>query len=84
VQAEERPELRVIAAGSLLEFMINEAEFSMPVGRVSFLNIEPMGFVEYLVAHDQMHCSIISKRGSPRMAFPNLFIKRPTIGFIDT
>jgi predicted AAA+ superfamily ATPase len=51
--AEELPELPVIAAGSLLEFSLSDHNFSMPVGRVSFLNLEPMSFAEFLDAHAQ-------------------------------
>ena len=45
---EERPELHVVAAGSLLEFAM--AEISFPVGRVQFLDMHPMSFAEYLMA----------------------------------
>ena len=51
--AEEMPELPVVAAGSLLEFTLKNHEFSMPVGRVSFRHMEPIGFQEYLQAHGQ-------------------------------
>jgi predicted AAA+ superfamily ATPase len=51
--AEELPQLPVIAAGSLLEFALADHTFSMPVGRVGFLHLTPMGFDEYLRAHDQ-------------------------------
>ena len=51
--AEELPQLPVIAAGSLLEFALAEHTFSMPVGRIGFLHLEPMGFDEYLRAHGQ-------------------------------
>ncbi len=51
--AEEMPELPVIAAGSLLEFTLRDHDFSMPVGRVSFRHVEPIGFQEYLRAHGQ-------------------------------
>ena len=50
---EESPDLPVVAAGSLLEFELAAPRSSMPVGRVSFLHIEPMGFDEFLIAHDQ-------------------------------
>lgn len=43
---EKLPALHVIAAGSLLEFAIEEV--GMPVGRVSFLHMYPMSFQEYL------------------------------------
>jgi hypothetical protein len=36
---EERPELPVVAAGSLLEFALSREAFSMPVGRVQYLFI---------------------------------------------
>jgi hypothetical protein len=51
--AEELPQLAVIAAGSLLEFALAEHAFSMPVGRIGFLHLGPMGFDEYLRAHGQ-------------------------------
>ncbi len=51
--AEEMPELPVIAAGSLLEFTLADHEFSMPVGRVSYLHLEPLTFPEFLLAHGQ-------------------------------
>ncbi|MEO6097746.1 MAG: DUF4143 domain-containing protein [Fibrobacteria bacterium] len=51
--AEELPELPVIAAGSLLEFTLTHHEFSMPVGRVTFRHMEPIGFPEYLLANGQ-------------------------------
>ncbi|MCG6923145.1 MAG: AAA family ATPase [Acidobacteriota bacterium] len=50
---EEMPELPVLAAGSLLEFTLRDHDFSVPAGRVSFLQIEPMGYLEYLQAHGQ-------------------------------
>jgi len=45
---EERPELHVVAAGSLMEFALGT--FSFPVGRVQFLEMYPMTFAEYLWA----------------------------------
>lgn len=49
--AEEMPELPVIAAGSLLEFLLSEHSFSMPVGRISYMHLEPLSFEEFLLAH---------------------------------
>jgi len=46
---EEIPELHVIAAGSLLEFAMRHVK-SFPVGRVQFLYLHPMNFLEYLDA----------------------------------
>lgn len=46
--AEELPELPVIAAGSLLDFVLADHAFSMPVGRIAYLHLEPMSFEEFL------------------------------------
>lgn len=45
---EERPELHVIAAGSLLEFAIEKV--GVPVGRVQFFHLYPMNWIEFLKA----------------------------------
>ena len=42
------PELHVVAAGSLLEFVLEEHVFSMPVGRIEYLHLGPMTFKEFL------------------------------------
>jgi len=47
---EEMPQLPVVAAGSLLEFVLAEHDFSMPVGRVEYLHLGPMTFEEFLLA----------------------------------
>ncbi len=47
---EQMPKLAVIAAGSLLEFALENHEFSMPVGRIEYLFMGPMTFEEYLDA----------------------------------
>lgn len=49
---ELMPELHVIAAGSLLEFVLKDEEFSMPVGRVHSLYVKPMSFKEFLLANN--------------------------------
>jgi uncharacterized protein len=49
---EEMPELHVIAAGSLLEFSLNDSNFSFPVGRVQFAHLYPLSFEEYLEARN--------------------------------
>ncbi len=51
--AEEMPELAVIAAGSLLDFTLAKHEFSMPVGRIGYLYLEPLSFEEFLDAVGQ-------------------------------
>lgn len=47
---EDMPGLHVIAAGSLLEFVLHEHSFSMPVGRIEYLHLGPMNFEEFLLA----------------------------------
>lgn len=47
---EERPGLPVIAAGSLLEAVLRDHDFPMPVGRIQYLHLGPMSFNEYLGA----------------------------------
>jgi len=44
------PDLHVIAAGSLLEFILENHEFSMPVGRIEYLHLGPMKFNEFLLS----------------------------------
>lgn len=45
---EQKPDLHVVAAGSLLEFAFNQ--ISVPVGRLQYLHMHPMTFYEYLLA----------------------------------
>lgn len=47
---EEMPGLHVIAAGSLLEFALEEPAFSMPVGRIEYLHLGPIQFEEFLLS----------------------------------
>jgi predicted AAA+ superfamily ATPase len=46
---EDKPELPVIATGSLLEFALSDHEFSMPVGRIQTLHLGPVTFEEMLL-----------------------------------
>jgi predicted AAA+ superfamily ATPase len=47
---EELPDLPILAAGSLLEFVLEQHQFQMPVGRIEYLHLGPMTFEEYLIA----------------------------------
>ncbi len=47
---EDKKDLAVIAAGSLLEFTLNDHNYSMPVGRIEYLHLGPMTFSEFLLA----------------------------------
>ena len=45
---EKCPSIHVIAAGSLLDFVLAEHTFSMPVGRIEYLHLGPLDFPEFL------------------------------------
>ncbi len=47
---EDMPNLPVVAAGSLLEFALNKYEYSVPVGRITYLYLEPMSFFEFILS----------------------------------
>jgi uncharacterized protein len=47
---ELMPALHVIAAASLLEFILEEHAFSMPVGRIEYMHLGPMTFSEFLLS----------------------------------
>jgi hypothetical protein len=47
---EQMSELHVIGAGSLLEFALSQENFRMPVGRVQYLFMKPLSFLEFLDA----------------------------------
>ena len=54
---EKRNDIHLIAAGSLLDFVLAEHTFSMPVGRLEYFYMGPMDFMEFLVAcgKDALH-----------------------------
>ncbi|MBN1906703.1 MAG: ATP-binding protein [Deltaproteobacteria bacterium] len=58
---EDKPELPIIAAGSLLEFALSKSRYSMPVGRITYLYLEPMSFFEFILAsgNEQLYQRII-------------------------
>ena len=43
---EDRPDIHIIAAGSLLDFALNQ--WGIAVGRVQFMHLYPLSFAEYL------------------------------------
>ena len=59
---EELPELPVVAAGSLMEFALADAQFSMPVGRVEYLHLGPMKFEDFVEAlgHPELKAHLLS------------------------
>ncbi|MCP4691961.1 MAG: ATP-binding protein [Desulfobacterales bacterium] len=50
---EDLPGTPVIAAGSLLEFVLSRHNLSMPVGRIEYAHMGPMTFEEYLAEIDE-------------------------------
>ncbi|OGV54945.1 MAG: hypothetical protein A2X45_02695 [Lentisphaerae bacterium GWF2_50_93] len=49
------PSLHIIAAGSLLEFVLCEHDFSMPVGRIEYLHLGPVTYEEFLAGSGRVH-----------------------------
>jgi predicted AAA+ superfamily ATPase len=49
---ENAPEYRIVAAGSLLGVALHEGT-SFPVGKVDFMDLYPMSFLEFLEANNQ-------------------------------
>lgn len=69
---EEAPELYVIAAGSLLESLI-DTRVSFPVGRVEYLTVRPCSFREYLnAARDDLSIEVLSNENVPLYAHEKL------------
>lgn len=50
---EIRPDLPIIAAGSLLEFVLSEHQFSMPVGRIDIGYLGPLKFSDFVKAKNE-------------------------------
>jgi len=80
---EEMPELYVIAAGSLLETLIDK-QISFPVGRAEYLAVHPCSFEEYLTATGEHQATeIINQNMVPEYAhgkLSNLFRQYALIG----
>lgn len=58
---ELMPELPVVAAGSLLEFVLSDHSFSMPVGRIEMFYLGPMKFSDFLraIKKEKLHKAIV-------------------------
>ena len=59
---EDAPQLYVIAAGSLLESLIDKT-ISFPVGRVDYLPVRPCSFEEYLMATQETRSLELLRNG---------------------
>ena len=74
---ENTPEYHVIAAGSLLGVALNQ-KFSFPVGKVDFLDLYPLTFVEFLEAlNEQPLVDLLKKQDWPLITqFKHRYIER--------
>tara|TARA_A100000171_G_C2121656_1_gene141130 strand:- start:31 stop:1395 length:1365 start_codon:yes stop_codon:yes gene_type:complete len=70
---EERPEIYVIAAGSMLETLF-ESDLSFPVGRVEYMVLRPISFYEFVKAKAPANREDIFKTiPLPKYAIETLF-----------
>lgn len=81
---EEKPEIAVIAAGSLLEFALNEDEVSVPVGRVRYYHMGPMSFFEFLLAlgEERLYKTLVENKNISKVAHERLLILLTNFIFI--
>ncbi len=68
---EEVPDLHVIAAGSLLEFALKNVP-SFPVGRISYMNIYPVNFEEFLYVVNPQAAAAYNQLPIPEFAYTTL------------
>lgn len=50
---EQMPELPVVAAGSLLEFILEQPMYAVPVGRVEYFHLGPICFEDFVLAQGE-------------------------------
>ncbi|MEI7422953.1 MAG: AAA family ATPase [Prolixibacteraceae bacterium] len=74
---ESKPELHVMAAGSLLEFALTDLS-SFGVGRIRSLFMYPMSFDEFLYAHNEGLLVEMKKNASPKNPLNQVFHNRLT------
>lgn len=68
---EDYPELHVIAAGSLLEFALDELP-SFGVGRIRSLYLYPFSFDEFLLSQDKGELLSYKKKATPENPLPDV------------
>ena len=73
---EEAPEYPIIAAGSLLGISLHK-DSSFPVGKVNFLDLYPLSFMEFLRASDNERLADLAESGDWPMitSFKSKFIE---------
>ena len=70
----ELPELHVVAAGSLLDLALHQIPTG--VGRVSYLDVYPLGFPEYLEAAGQSPLRELIRDTAEPLAQPPYAVER--------
>lgn len=73
---EETQAVPVIAAGSLLEFALEEMTYSVPVGRIEYLHLGPMRFEEFLTALGKKELLALIQNWDPKRSqtdIPEIF-----------
>lgn len=73
---EELPELAVAAAGSLLDFTLAQPSFSVPVGRITYGHLEPMTFIEFLLACGEDRLAEVIETSTPADGVPDVLHTR--------
>ena len=68
---EEKPDLFVIAAGSLLEFSLRKVP-SFPVGRITYFTLHPVNFREFLAAVHPEALQVFDEVPCPEFAHSTL------------
>jgi len=70
---EEMPEVRVVAAGSLLEIALTQKQIGVPVGRVDYAWMHPLSFREFLEAAGEAQAlEAFDAVPAPEFAVPRL------------
>ncbi len=71
---EDLPDIHIIAAGSLLENML-DTHISLPVGRVEYMALHPCSFIEFLYAIGEERFSDLIMRAELPAAFHDKMIQ---------
>ncbi len=80
---EERPNLHVIAAGSLLEVKIKKQGLAMPVGRIEYCYVYPLTFFEFLEANKENNILDFLKKLTAKNSIPAAIHERALKLFYD-
>ena len=73
---EKHGDIHLIAAGSLLDFTLADHVFSMPVGRIEYLFMGPMDFMEFLVACGENALHDFIRQFSPGADIPEIIHRK--------